>query len=81
MSAHSSHAVTGGECALCDGPCRQPMQLAPVHANYPFMSAAHIAATQPPEPEPEPERPRARRNAQDRMRRPETRPVDREDRA
>lgn len=81
MGTHSSLPLSQAEeCVLCGGPCKEPRVQAPVHANYPFMSAAHIAATQPEEAEPEPERPRARRRAQDRMRRPENHPVMREDR-
>jgi hypothetical protein len=43
------------ECPLCEGPCRPGFHLPPVHAGYPFLTAAQIAATQPPElVEPEP---------------------------
>jgi len=81
MTAHSHSAVTRGECAVCGGPCREPFRLAPVPANYPFMSAAAIAATQPPEPVADPPRQRARRVAQDRQRHQENHAVQREDRS
>lgn len=70
MSTQSPHAVTGGDCVLCDGPCREPFKLDPVPTNYPFMSAAHIAATQTPAAEEAPVL-RQRASRLDRMRRPE----------
>lgn len=71
MSAHPTLLSQAEGCALCDGPCKCPRVQAPVHANYPFMTAAQIAATQPAEPEPESERPRAKRKALNRMARSE----------
>lgn len=67
-SMHPHSAVTGGACVLCGGPCRQPMTLEPVHANYPFMNAAAIEATWPPEQGPAVDE-RVRRRREDRMRR------------
>lgn len=57
------------ECPLCEGPCRPGFHLPPVHARYPFMTPAQIAATQPPESEPEPPAGGRRRRVEDRMRR------------
>lgn len=82
MSTHSHPAVTRSECVLC-GPGRPcGHRIPPVYANYPFMSPAAIAATQPEAPEATPETVARRRAAQDRMRRPEQHsPGPREDRS
>lgn len=53
QSMRPHHAVTSGVCVLCDGPCRMPMTLPPIHEKYPFMTAAQIEATQPPVQGPE----------------------------
>lgn len=81
MTTHSQSAVTRGECVVCGGSCKEPHRLTPVAANYPFMSAEHIAATHPAEPAAVPPRQRARRLAQDRQRQPENHAVEREDRS
>lgn len=81
MTAHSHSAVTRGECAVCGGPCQEPFRLPPMPDNYPFMSAAAIAATQPAEPVAVPPRQRARQLAQDRQRQQENHAVRREDRS
>lgn len=70
MQSHVDH------CLLCDGPCKAPFHLPPIHAAYPFLPPEVIAMTQPAEPEPEPAEPkppsgkRAKRLQEDRMRRP-----------
>ena len=69
----TSNAVTGPDCHLCGGPCREPFHLPPIHARYPFLSPADIARTQPKEePPPAPAGgKRMRRPVEDRMHRPQ----------
>jgi hypothetical protein len=48
MTAHTDAATE--VCAVCGGPCLTPFRLSPVPESFPFLTAAQIAATQPPAP-------------------------------
>lgn len=73
MSGPTPGSHIQGWCPLCDGPCKEPLQIPAVHDRYPFLTDAQKRllserAAPPPPPEPTPAAV-GRRRREDRMRR------------